>query len=68
MNEEYEFILKANGWTPEEIHNLAVSMLSAPETKALIENLQMQMESIVDESAKQRLGDFIAGMQMVLNE
>lgn len=68
MNEEQEYIWKAVGWTPEEIHNLAMSMLTAPETKALIENLEMQMESIVDEQARQRLSDFIAGMKMVLNE
>ena len=68
MNEEQEYIWKAVGWTPEEIHNLATSMLSEPETKALIENLEMQLESIVDPKAMERLKDFIAGMQMVLNE
>ena len=68
MNEEQEFIWKASGWTPEEIHNLAINMLSEPETKALIENLEMQLESVVDVDAKTRLFDFISGMKMVLNE
>ena len=68
MNEEQEYIWKAVGWTPEDIHNLASSMLSSPEVKNMITMMENRLTQIVDPEERARWEAFIDGLRCVLNE